>query len=451
MTSMSNYIYEYKKKAQSFKNEEEVRIGTNTFLEQLSKYFGFSLRNAAHEITSAFGGRADSMYSDIIFEYKTPDLLFNARGVKEVIDGRDNKDRGLRHYLVNFSLEECINTNNEYFYRALTDKVGIGFNGRTFVFARYIVSESATDLFSPNKTKDFPSQISNIQRVVFEYEVITDLEYGFKKLMLLLRSTNRMRLSSIKLLQSFGPKSDICQSSIHYLYETLSTSIENNLRVSTLFDEWNRIFGDVYGEKETDFTEIKSFICNLYSIEIEIDLRKMLFTIQTYYNIILKLLVFNLLNSLKDPTTNSSLPHSMLKINQLFSGQMLSDYKIENFFENHFFEWFIYVYQFKQSIVNDITLELEKFETTASIIRPEMVEDVFREVYDGFMPREVRHLLGEYYTPGWLVEFALDEARYFGDPNVTLLDPACGSGSFITHAIKRFKEKNKTVLVLCNI
>jgi len=63
--------------------------------------------------------------------------------------------------------------------------------------------------------------------------------------------------------------------------------------------------------------------------------------------------------------------------------------------------------------------------------------DVFQPLYLALVPRAVRHALGEYYTPEWLAELILDEAGYRGEPEMRLLDPACGSGIFLVLAIER--------------
>ena len=67
--------------------------------------------------------------------------------------------------------------------------------------------------------------------------------------------------------------------------------------------------------------------------------------------------------------------------------------------------------------------------------------DWFRPVYQALVPRSVRHALGEYYTPDWLVELLLDEIGYDGDPDRRLLDPACGSGAFLVLAIDRARKR----------
>ena len=51
----------------------------------------------------------------------------------------------------------------------------------------------------------------------------------------------------------------------------------------------------------------------------------------------------------------------------------------------------------------------------------------------------MRHALGEYYTPDWLARHVLDEVGYQGEPDSRLLDPACGSGTFLVAAINRMR------------
>ena len=67
-------------------------------------------------------------------------------------------------------------------------------------------------------------------------------------------------------------------------------------------------------------------------------------------------------------------------------------------------------------------------------------EDPLGQLYQAVFPRPLRHKLGEYYTPGWLAEHVLTAAGYSGDTPGRLLDPACGSGTFLIHAIRRMRD-----------
>ncbi len=70
--------------------------------------------------------------------------------------------------------------------------------------------------------------------------------------------------------------------------------------------------------------------------------------------------------------------------------------------------------------------------------------DVWRNVYQHYLPAEERQRLGGFYTPEVLVEFILDLAGFTSSAenlcSRTLLDPACGSGAFVTIAAARLLD-----------
>ena len=58
-------------------------------------------------------------------------------------------------------------------------------------------------------------------------------------------------------------------------------------------------------------------------------------------------------------------------------------------------------------------------------------------LYESVIPPEERWQLGEYYTPSWLAQAMIREL--VGDPlNQRVLDPACGSGTFVSEAVSHF-------------
>ena len=78
--------------------------------------------------------------------------------------------------------------------------------------------------------------------------------------------------------------------------------------------------------------------------------------------------------------------------------------------------------------------------------------DVLRQVYMDMVPKEDRKLYGEYYTPDWLAEMITEEIlddRWLKESitkvyeegkaplGIGVLDPACGSGTFLFHAARR--------------
>ncbi|MDZ7619612.1 MAG: N-6 DNA methylase [Patescibacteria group bacterium] len=67
--------------------------------------------------------------------------------------------------------------------------------------------------------------------------------------------------------------------------------------------------------------------------------------------------------------------------------------------------------------------------------------DLFKRLYESVFPRALRHALGEYYTPDWLAEHVLRQAGWPGAGIARLLDPSCGSGTFLMAAIGRLREE----------
>ena len=66
-------------------------------------------------------------------------------------------------------------------------------------------------------------------------------------------------------------------------------------------------------------------------------------------------------------------------------------------------------------------------------------EDVFRELYEILIDPDIRRQIGEYYTPLWLVEWMIERVskRLKGLKGRLVLDPFCGSGTFLVMAFYR--------------
>ena len=71
--------------------------------------------------------------------------------------------------------------------------------------------------------------------------------------------------------------------------------------------------------------------------------------------------------------------------------------------------------------------------------------DIASILYETVIPPEERKQLGEYYTPDWLARAIVQET--VTDPlTQEVLDPACGSGSFIAEAVRHFLAAAEGVL-----
>jgi type I restriction-modification system DNA methylase subunit len=102
------------------------------------------------------------------------------------------------------------------------------------------------------------------------------------------------------------------------------------------------------------------------------------------------------------------------------------------------YDWFI---------PDDLSI-LDTLEVLASYDFSALSTDLIGYTYQRFLERTERRRLGHYLTPPEVVDYILDEAKYTHDNSEILgkkvLDPACGSGSFLVHAAYRYRQALKT-------
>ncbi len=98
--------------------------------------------------------------------------------------------------------------------------------------------------------------------------------------------------------------------------------------------------------------------------------------------------------------------------------------------ESDFFDWVVDDPD-GEDLVRRILAQVRRFRLD------EVKSDVLKVLYESLIDREERHGLGEYYTPDWL---AAKIVRNAVDRPIEqkVLDPACGSGTFLFHAIRNF-------------
>ena len=74
--------------------------------------------------------------------------------------------------------------------------------------------------------------------------------------------------------------------------------------------------------------------------------------------------------------------------------------------------------------------------------------DILGDVYQGYLPPDERKRLGEFYTPKEVIEYILDAVGYKPEDEIRgkkILDPACGSGSFLVEATQRLMERYRRI------
>jgi SAM-dependent methyltransferase len=66
--------------------------------------------------------------------------------------------------------------------------------------------------------------------------------------------------------------------------------------------------------------------------------------------------------------------------------------------------------------------------------------DLLKNLHHSLFSRAIRHHLGEYYTPDWLADHLLEKLDFDDRTPGRLLDPACGSGTFLMAALRRIRN-----------
>lgn len=115
---------------------------------------------------------------------------------------------------------------------------------------------------------------------------------------------------------------------------------------------------------------------------------------------------------------------------RILSGRPFEAAGILGAVESDFFDWVI-VDPEGVDLVRRIVTHVRRFKLR------DVESDILKILYESLIDRDERHGLGEYYTPDWLaakiVKHAVDRPH-----EQRVLDPACGSGAFLFHAVRRY-------------
>jgi methylase of polypeptide subunit release factors len=229
-------------------------------------------------------------------------------------------------------------------------------------------------------------------------------------------SKPKIRPTADDLKFRFGPESPTYSLALSTLND-LWNEVKDEPSVKLKFDLWAKNMEIVYGSRPKE--------------EAFID--------QTYLVTLVKLMVYYRLS--RDNVVKAE------QIKRALTGEYFQSYGILNLIEEDFFAWILH------PKIADRALDL-MCDLARGLLRYDMEqadEDLFKEIYQEIVKRSERHRVGEYYTPEWLVELTLKEAlniwskRNKDKDDPRILDPACGSGTFLCNAIHIIKDvlKNK--------
>ncbi|MFQ6054683.1 MAG: Eco57I restriction-modification methylase domain-containing protein [Methanosarcinales archaeon] len=396
--ALSNKIKEV---ASVSRNEEDLKIEIEHLLRNYYEKIGISYR-PHHEVIIATG-RTDTLYGKVVIEYEAPRSFISKKKFEEAV-------KQIKRYL------EGLSKGKE---KILSRYKGVVLDGYKIGFISY----------KANKW------------IINKYDVD---QYSILYLLECLRGLSKKALNPKSLVSDLGAKTKIAKSSVKVFYKAIREG--KSIRVHTLFEDWKRVFSQVCGYS---FESEVEDLSKLYELEEEIDISKFLFSIHTYYALVIKLLVAeiaviygnSLLQSYLEKLSPLQSKAFKKELEKLERGELFSILGIKNFLEEDYFSWYLSAWnEDLEKVVRGIVKALREYEPATAILEPEEVKDLFKKIYQHLVPKKMRHDLGEYYTPDWLAELVLEETGYNGDPKKRVLDPACGSGTFLVSIIKLVKE-----------
>ncbi len=248
------------------------------------------------------------------------------------------------------------------------------------------------------------------------------------------------RLDGKQIRADFDPKGRIAKRTITCLCDAVAASGQS----ADFLASWKA--SQPLPEKAKELLERGStspFEKSLANVNPRPDL--VLFAVQTYFALVVKLVAAHVTLGRKADGPRfwqEPLSCSADVLAEIENGQAFRQVGICNFPEDNCYGWYA------EACGDEIAGSLRQmneclagYDFVAHISCASQSHELFGDLYASLIPRALRHSLGEYYTPEWLVDFVLDSVGYDGDPSVRLIDPSCGSGAFLTRALGRALEK----------
>ena len=230
--------------------------------------------------------------------------------------------------------------------------------------------------------------------------------------------THRKAFTAGNLARDFGPKAAVARFGVGALYEALLAA--EHPAASASFQRWQTLFGTACGRAPQRLTAGTERLAKSYGISpAGAKPESLLFALHTYYAVLVKRLIGRAAARFGERPS---------PINESFPGDP--------------FCWHLAVESEPlRRLAGELADRLAAYDP-GTLSESDASGDLLARLYQELFPRSLRHKLGEYYTPDWLADHLLEVSGYTGDPRRRLLDPACGSGTFLVAAIRRIRARH---------
>jgi methylase of polypeptide subunit release factors len=397
--------------------EADFRREAARILEEAGSAAGLTI--VPRDEFSVARGRVDSLYNRLVLEYKRP------RVIRESNEGRTNQEiiQKLKEYIQDVGKRER---------REAQRLAGVALDGCYYIFVRRV---------GEGWSVDDPVAVNTASTERF--------------LRLLFALSVGAAMVPENLVEDFGPKTLRAQRAVRALYAALHRSKQP--LVLKLFEQWRQFFSEATEYKEwaariESKEEFRTFVKGMGLDPKYAEAPKVFFALHTYYALLIKLVA-----SLAAArfAGNESAPLTGLASKEgaelraafvdLERGGLFREYGIRNFLEGDFFGWYLTAWDEEiEEAISKLVGRLAEYDPGTLELAPENARDLLKKLYHYLLPREIRHDLGEYYTPDWLAERLIIQTlgkTDLGDARKRVLDPACGSGTFLVILIKYIREQ----------
>ncbi len=394
--------------------EENFRIDIAILINDIFRDLKIDSKISPEQEFSVAQGRIDSLYGNIIIEFKAPSKISdkNISANKPFIEQVQRQMIGLSK------------KNKQEIEKIL----GVVFDGYNIIYVRYRNNIWIT---------------SKVIKVDEE-----SLELFLKRLLSL--SIEKKALTIDNLLRDFNSNSERTKKIVSLFYKKILNNKDYN-KSKLLFEQWKHLFREICGY---DFDTLNLKIQNLkhhYNLEdYDVKIDYLIFSIHTYFSLIIKFLsieVLTYLSNKKHDGLNVLITDSQLKLKEqledMETGGLYKKLGVTNFLEGDFFGWYLSLWDDEiYHELRDLIEEFRNYDYSSINLEPDSAKDLLKDVYHNLFPKELRHNLGEYYTPDWLAEFLINEMKIDYSLNNSILDPTCGSGTFIVLLIRNYIAHN---------
>lgn len=392
-----------------WKTEAEVR---NDWLRHLQNKLGIHF-----EIEQ---DRNDATYNQVIIEFKNKGLFngsISSPKFREAVFDR------LKPYIQSKAEKEGLNV-SEY--------TGIATDGDHIVFC-YMQEDE-----------------------IFPQALVPFSEISIHKVVLVLQQNSRRALTTQNLVVDLGHTSDTGAKLMGALSRGLATELSEskNTKAKMLFEEWRTLFGQVANLTASQTTEIQNTLRFVPpNVRAEDRIPSILFIIHTYNALVMKLLGAEIVSQFNGLTqykyfceyTAMQDDADLLTVLQddIEKGRLFDSVGIRGFVGEAIFSWYL---EISESNLYELTTAIKNTLIQISLFRMDDLastrsRDVLKGFYQSLVPDTLRKSLGEFYTPDWLVKVTTDKAQVDNWLEQKVLDPTCGSGSFIIEVIHRKRQQ----------